>query len=297
MKKLTLLFNLAAAALLLPLSSCLDDNDGNEWTTMIGYACYNHIYSINDGTSIMKAAGYTAELDLGKMTANLQIQGAYADNEETVTIRVEGIKLEYSEKNGYTFSATEAIPSEVSSGTPADYAISNLNGRIFSYSVYDSEKGTTRQVTVFETGFRLSNKYDVIATSTSPEFIDCDTQTTGGDEPFSTDATTYSVSFADANKATVTITNARFAADMPQMTMKLEEVPVSYNQGGYTLKADKVVPKIGGVPYDSYALTNFMLNVSSRDTRMSLRFDCNVQGNLYTVQSQGSVYPDTDNAN
>ncbi len=287
---------LLATLLILPLflTSCLGNDEPVESTTTLKYLGNNHIYSSEE--TILKNAEYTLDMNFTAMTTTLTINSAYTSNGEPVTIRLKDIKMEFSQDKGYTFQVAEMVP-EVSDGNAEDYAVSNLNARIYPYYKSDDQVGM-KQIIIMEISYRLGHKYQVFACNPSPEFPNTSTTTYGDGAPYETTKTTYSVKFDKDNKhAAITIQNAQFAETMPMQTMELKNVPVTVTQTGYTLATDKVIPEINGVPFEQFAITDLAMYVGSNGMQMNIGFKCQPMGKSYQVNGQGSAYPDIQDSN
>ena len=147
---------LLATLLILPLflTSCLGNDEPVESTTTLKYLGNNHIYSSEE--TILKNAEYTLDMNFTAMTTTLTINSAYTSNGEPVTIRLKDIKMEFSQDKGYTFQVAEMVP-EVSDGNAEDYAVSNLNARIYPYYKSDDQVGM-KQIIIMEI-WATSTKY------------------------------------------------------------------------------------------------------------------------------------------
>lgn len=112
---------------------------------------------------------------------------------------------------------------------------------------------------------------------------------------FTTSATTYLITIKSAGKATVTVRNARFAQNMPAVgDMEFDDVDITrFDDDGYYLECASLVPSIMGVPYPSFAITDFSayINIDDYDDDDSIiTFGCNALGRAYTVKASGLSY-------
>lgn len=119
--------------------------------------------------------------------------------------------------------------------------------------------------------------------------------TSASTAPFSSTATTYLITLKSATKATVTVRNARFAQNMPAVgDMVFDDVDITrFDDDGYYLGCASLVPSIMGVPYPSFAITDFSAYIDIDDyddDDSNITFGCNALGRSYTVKASGLNY-------
>ncbi len=101
-----------------------------------------------------------------------------------------------------------------------------------------------------------------------------DVTTSSSSTPFTDTESTYLIEFDEAKEvATVTINNARFAAQMPALTMVFNGVSVELTKLGYKLRAQSLIPEIGGVPYPKYEI-NALVGEFTYTIGGQMNFDC-----------------------
>ncbi|MDE5608664.1 MAG: hypothetical protein K2I64_07005 [Muribaculaceae bacterium] len=186
--------------------------------------------------------------------------------------------------------------------------------RVYIPAVTSVANGQTHTVTGFEmkTYLRYLNgqaynllvlSYDVdskysVRSIFSPAYYWGTTVVVDGDgKSYTNDAQTsfYGFGFDPEKKtAKIGLVNAKFAENMPAMSMTFEEVPVTFGPNYFTIAAGEVTPKINNVPFPSYKITD--LNVSGNyDGPVSIRFTCTIDTEKmkgsYQVTAQLYVFP------
>lgn len=284
MKKI---LSLLAVVFLLP--SCLNSEDPS-YTVSLSSVGYNHVTSFEDNTTKLTASSYDLAMDLGKMTMNIGMKINLGDGNDQVELYLNDIKISYGTDALYVFSASEIVPEKGGSADP-NYTITNLKGKMWAY--YTSDGSSTREVIVLTLSYIVNGKYSVFTVDNQPTFVNNQTTTTctSADIPaYTTATTTYAVKMTSTSKADVTIYNAQFNSQMPQLTMTLKDVPVVLTSQGYELKAESIVPQINDTPFEQYKMNDFRLQVISQGTEMYLSFNCNVMNASYTVAAHGYSY-------
>lgn len=281
-------------ALAMTATSCIGSSDNPSQTQTVTGKGYNHVYTAETGESFLTPASYALTMDLTNMVGTLQFAAAYEQGGSAVTLMVENLPLSYNSTTGaISFSVAEATPSE-SAGMGSLYKITNLKGSLIAYTTDGTTATTVLQVSYTVAG--QHNVYTVIQSSSETNpcnlYTNCSTTTSGAATPFTTTVTTFNVSFASASSANITINNAQFAKQMPQMTMTLEGLELTPTQLGYTVKAESVIPKISGVPFPDYKISNFRADVTGSGTIMNLSFNCTVADVQYTTTAYCKLLPD-----
>lgn len=280
---------LSLLAVVFLLSSCLNSEDPS-YTVSLSSVGYNHVTSFGDNTTKLTASSYDLAMDLGKMTMNIGMKINLGDGNDQVELYLNDIKISYGTDALYVFSASEIVPEKGGSADP-NYTITNLKGKMWAY--YTSDGSSTREVIVLTLSYIVNGKYSVFTVDNQPTFVNNQTTTTctSADIPaYTTATTTYAVKMTSTSKADVTIYNAQFNSQMPQLTMTLKDVPVVLTSQGYELKAESIVPQINDTPFEQYKMNDFRLQVISQGTEMYLSFNCNVMNASYTVAAHGYSY-------
>lgn len=119
--------------------------------------------------------------------------------------------------------------------------------------------------------------------------------TSASTEPFSSTATTYLITLKSAAKAKVTVRNARFAQSMPAVgDMVFDDIDiVRFDDDGYYLASASLVPSIMGVPYPSFAITDFSAYIDIDDyddADSNISFACGALGRAYQVKASKLGY-------
>lgn len=95
-----------------------------------------------------------------------------------------------------------------------------------------------------------------------------------GSPAFVSTVTTYAVTLnADNTKADLEIINASFAAEMPKLNLKFEDLDVTFDEEGFALASARFIPKFNGAPMPSFEVTNLWLE-AELDGRSELKFHC-----------------------
>lgn len=280
---------LSLLAVVFLLSSCLNSEDPS-YTISLSSVGYNHVTSFDDNTMKLTASSYDLAMDLDKMTMNIGMKINLGDGNDQVELYLNDIKISYGTDALYTFSASEIVPEKGGSADP-NYTITNLKGKMWAY--YTSDGSSTREVIVLTLSYIVNGKYSVFTVDNQPTFVNNQTTTTctSADIPaYTTATTTYAVKMTSTSKADVTIYNAQFNSQMPQLTMTLKDVPVVLTSQGYELKAESIVPQINNTLFEQYKMNDFRLQVISQGTEMYLSFNCNVMNASYTVAAHGYSY-------
>lgn len=281
---------LSLLAVIFLLSSCLNSEDPS-YTISLSSVGYNHVTSMEDNTTKLTASSYDLAMDLANLTMNIGMKVNLGDGNDQVELFLENIKMTYGKEALYEFSASEIVPKKGGSPDP-NYTITNLQGKMWAYYTTDGSS-MTREVIVLSLSYTVNGKYRIFTVDNQPSFVSNETTTNCTNAPmpaFTTTTTTYSVKLTSTTEAEVTIYNAQFNSQMPQLTMTLEKVPVVITSNGYEVKAESVVPKINDVPFEDYKMTDFRLQVMSQGTEMYLNFNCNVKNASYNVTAHGYSY-------
>ncbi len=289
MKKFSFLIGLAC---IISMTSCLNsDNEEPDMTIINNYVCYNNITDLSGEQSReLKAGTYVFTMDLYSLKLNLSIRGAFGDLGE-VNLNINDMKLTPSTTN-YSFSA-DAVTPEMADGVPSTHKITGLKGNIYPYVVSNESQTSLTQMIAYQISFIIDDKYKVTAIDRHPYIFSQNTRTTSADgSAFDTSDTQYEVKFSDTSKADVVIYQAQFVKEMPQISFKLQNIPVTLTEAGYVLSTESVVPVLttNDTPFEKYTITNFSMTLSGPN--MSMQFNCNPDGNnIYTTTSTGTIYP------
>ncbi|MBD5213252.1 MAG: hypothetical protein HDS75_00330 [Bacteroidales bacterium] len=94
--------------------------------------------------------------------------------------------------------------------------------------------------------------------------------------------------------ANIGLVNAKFAENMPGMSMTFETIPVTFAQNHFTMKADEVIPKINNVPFPSYKISDLTVS-GNYGGPVAIQFTCTIDTEKvkgqYRVSAQLDVFP------
>lgn len=163
----------------------------------------------------------------------------------------------------------------------------------FTYSAISKEHVSDANASIFT--FEAETNTDVCLTFVPYEIVAGGTTVvTGGPGRFTSNETTYNIYIdIESGKARLTVRNAKFAQNMPAVgDMVFADLDITYeDEGGYHLSSRSLVPTIGGVPYPSFAISNFYADVDLESMGdVDISFQCNAMGQNYTVRADDLTY-------
>lgn len=86
----------------------------------------------------------------------------------------------------------------------------------------------------------------------------------------------YGISFSpDKSRASLGCINAKFAEQMPAMSMNFDNVPFTANQYAFSLESNELTPTIGSVPFPSYKITDLKVR-GNYDGPVTVEFTCTI---------------------
>ncbi len=98
----------------------------------------------------------------------------------------------------------------------------------------------------------------------------------------------------DTKKANIGLVNAKFAENMPAMSMTFEDIPYTLTQNYFTISANEIVPKINNVPFPSYKITDVSVS-GNYGGPVVISFTCTIDTEKvkgsYRVSAQLAVFP------
>lgn len=86
----------------------------------------------------------------------------------------------------------------------------------------------------------------------------------------------FSLIRATDGTLTLWMHETQFVPQMPVLTMEVPGIAYSRTPDRLNLKADRIIPKMGGTPYDQYVITNLTgtLTDAEPEDRLTLSFEC-----------------------
>lgn len=86
----------------------------------------------------------------------------------------------------------------------------------------------------------------------------------------------FSLTGNENGTLTLWMHETQFVPQMPELTMAVPDIPYTLTGDRLTLAAERIVPKMGGRPYDKYAITNLTGTVieAEPEDRLEVNFDC-----------------------
>lgn len=270
----------ATIIMALVLASCVSSDNDDTMVIRYDVAMLNGSISSNGNTFVSSGVMYKLLVDYVSATAELEIEGVKFSEKMpmAVTMSVSGLSVAANTDGALVVTGSNLIPT-VSGKAMPEFTINSLK------MVLASEYNAYVEYSVMGA--------NVVATNVDQTFFGKTTvSSTGGS--FITDAkdkNVYRVKI-DPIKMTADIhlLNANFASGMPTFEdMVFPSVAVELVKGGYTLRAESLIPKIANTAYPGYEITDLSAMVSTSGL-MSMQYTC---GTLGTVTSTlKSVYMD-----
>lgn len=280
---------IATLALGICLSSCLGESTN---TYIQDYSSYTFDYVTDNETSTsLVSSSSTLKLktdaNTGKIAVditNLQLPGAgyisISLPEHAVTITDDGAQRVYVP----AFTSVANNETHTITGFELKLYLRYLDGQSYNLLVLS---------------YNVDSKYSV-RTIFSPACYWGNTVVVDQDgKSFTNTAQTSFYGFGfDPEKMTANIglINAKFAENMPAMSMNFEGVPVTFGQDYFSIAAGEIIPKINNVPFPSYKITDLRVS-GNYGGPVTIQFVCTldtekVKGE-YRVSAQLFAFPPT----
>lgn len=188
--------------------------------------------------------------------------------------------------NGYAYSATE-VPYKIQEGRNViDYTDSSNSTVVKSTTgPMPTNMATTEAAEIFSLNMR-SGTADVLFVPAKSICVG-QTTVTSASGSFSNKEASYLVTFFSDRIATITVHNAKFAANMPAVgDMEFADLNVTYTAKGFELNSDNLIPTIGGVPYPSFAISalHFAADLNGLGSA-TFTFTCGAFGQSFKVNA------------
>ncbi|MCM1518850.1 MAG: hypothetical protein NC117_09440 [Pseudoflavonifractor sp.] len=270
MKK-TIMTMMGCLGAVLALTSCGDDdNKSGNYTTLTYTNCFNYSQNRVTGEECLSDAnvGYVIRFDFDEMKADVRIAGLQLnDDKDAMTVDLTGMPLRMS-GGYYTVDVSNVVP-VVNGATSAKYGISNFSLSFIQYMGRPGDSSVILQGQEWAINYTVTDggtSYSVKAIPTSSLYYGETTVNSNlTPEPYVTSNPYYIIRFSlDKETKTVTPTvemkAAKFAAAMPvsiDMVLKGATVDFSNVAGGYSLTAATMIPEVGNVPNNKYAISDF----------------------------------------
>ncbi len=282
MKKSRLTSMLAAAALTVAATSCVD-NEGvslNSTESRTYSDCFNTIYDSSDGTvTLDDHAAYKFEFkNYSDGTVNVKINITDLRIDDTMqygSILLPEFSLEMKQDGSYAVVATDIEPENLGPSAGVSFTQFSMSTvTLLEPSTVIVGQANVR--TVYSISFVLNNRYHVTAyPKTCYLYGITKSVNTAGGSAYETSTSRYAVTFNPQKRtARIDITGAQFIQQMPPMNMTFPDVPFTPGVSTITLAAESVTPLIANVPYPDYLITNLEGTVNPAMASSSLKFSC-----------------------
>lgn len=253
------------------LTSCGDDdNQSGNYVTTTYTDCFNYSQDRATGNECLSGTnvGYVVHFDFDEMKADVRIVGLLLnDDKDEMTIDLNGMPLKQS-GGYYTVDASNLIP-VVNGSVSAKYSVSNFSLSLIRFMGRPGDSNVILEGQEWAINYTVSDgntSYSVKAIPTSSLYYGETTVNSNlTPEPYVTSNPYYIIRLSlDKDTKVVTPTvemkAAKFAAAMPvsiDMVLKGATINFSDVAGGYSLYAATMIPEVGGVPNNKYAISDF----------------------------------------
>lgn len=295
MKKTTLCLALLSAACATTLTSCLDDNNGNNEKYTMQSTYDGNFSSIKDleTNETYNCAGtvykfYLEIADQAKMDVTINNFRLGPDDVPT-SITIPNLKLTVNNDGAYVGSAQDV-----------QFYIGNQPHLMDNISVVYRDRvvnGNYRMVAAVD--YTIDSQYQVTVIPTTAYFFGTMTSTDDASgTSFSKKNVPVTVTFKPASgTADLAISGARFSEAMPRdMDMTFPGLTFKVTQTGYILEASEIIPTINNDPFPAYPIKNLNLTANNATGTMSGNFECTPGSlGLYRCSFDLKAVPDTTN--
>lgn len=271
----------------LTLTSCLGDPEN---TITQDFSPYTFVYVVDNQTnqsSISDAATFKMKTETNTAKIDITIDNLKLPDGRYINLAIPNQAATVTEK-GATRVAVPLCTSVVDgvSHTISDFQM-ELYMRYFNGQNYS----------LLVCNYTVDTRYSVRVVFT-PAYYWGSTQVVDQDgKIFNNTAQTsfYGISFNPENgKATLGLIGAKFADNMPAMSMTFPDMPYTLTQYGFSVTADKVIPMINNVPFPSYTISDVRIS-GSYGGPVSISFTCTIDTEkvkgTYKVSASIEVLP------
>ena len=263
MKKSRLFAFILAVAACLGFTSCLSDKNNEETITTNCPGYINAIYDPATGKTVYSdGVAYELKVNYTKSTADIQITGLKTpDGYSYPPLLLSNLKFVTNSRGWMEFNEVDLMPSS-GTGSPVftRFHIEMLNRTVGNYYVpcLDISYTINNTYTVHSVA---SGYIEVGTTNVTATLADGKTFTYTPDD---NNAPSYTINLdGKTQKATVFITGAKFAEQMPAMNMKFKDIPFSIDASGYIRFSSpgftpyRIMADNQEVPDENHPITNF----------------------------------------
>lgn len=265
-----------AAVMLLSLGSCDTSSNNDTITEQQFPSCFAYVHDLSTGVNaIYNSVGYTLRLNYSKATADVTITGLRVPDQSNSYSypQLKLTDLPWSIEKGVTVVSARNVQASSASAQPvmlSSFTLKVKDRIITSGSSYIYKPG-------FSVNYTIDGRYSVFSGNTDTAVMYGITTSTC-ETPFvhfATDATAYELSFnLDTRTVQILIKGARFMDKMPALDIVLQNIPITFYGTKVTWEAERIIPLIGGVTFETYPITN-LKGEYDFSTEMKMEFDCN----------------------
>lgn len=283
------IFNfLLMAVATLGLSSCLGHSSNSVTSDFSNYIlAYVTDNSVGD-TRLSSGATYKVSNNFDDGTVSVTIGNLKLPNGTNISFDLKDLKVRYNDKGGMVLN----VPSYSTQSGSQSYAINNFD------FVYYNRYYNGAQYPMLVNSFEVDSRYSVRLIYTPAVYWGTTTVVDQDGNSFTNSDLTsfYAVGFdPETRRGSVAIYGARFAQNMPAMSMLFPNIPFTIGQNSYSLQSSEITPQIGGTPYPSYKITDFSMNGTYGGTQI-VKFTCTIDTEkikgVYKVTALLEIIPD-----
>lgn len=272
----------ALAVFAVGLSSCNDDdNTENIYEYRFG-GCYSVVTDLqNDGEStVAPNVAFTMLANWDNGSSQFEMSGFSIGSYNYPIITIKGSKWGQLSDSPW-FESKGSTSAVVATGSPL--SIENFKLMWHDRTELVPYLGVYDPAVAYQ--FVLDGRYKV-AGSRQPFCISGTTVSTSpAGSSYTSQMSLYVIGLDFTTRtATINITNASFAANMPSLNMQFAGIPFTVDSdANVTLECDALIPTIADVPQPNYPISNLKCVVNPGQGRSTLEFVCDFRGAPFTV--------------
>lgn len=257
------------------LSSCDTGNDQSDYITeQYMQNCYAQVTDKMTGDkTYCSGVSFYIQLNYTQIKATISFAGLKIGTNAIQTTTLENLPWSRDEQTTW---ATISVPAPATSGTNRVSAFNMkwLDRLDFGQSLNQ----VNLYAPAFVFSFTLDDRYEVVG-SIQPQIMVGETVSTPeGGQGFSSTTPVYTVIY-DFSKmtASIGITGAMFAANMPAQNMVFPDLPFTMDSRGYiTIESADFIPTINNTPQPEFPISDLTAHINPA-IGMTLDFKCNVR--------------------
>lgn len=292
----------------LGFTSCLNTDGENKNEATITYGgtyCFNHVTDMQTGeTFISTEPQYTLLLNYTDqlITPSMSSIRLTADG-SNYAFKLPALKVSTGMQDySYACSGSDITPE----GQTQAYVFDRFSFKAIDRAI-KTANGNYIYSPVYDISYSINNRYSVVVFPTRYDLLGHTTATADGSDPYTTKDPIYTIVLdPKTGKATIGITDARFASDQSNMKIGVKDLPYKVTASGISISTEpgeKIQLKdTAGDVKDAY-LSDINLRINIPTTKGStISFHANItglQGNSaitdYDVTASLSYYVPTDN--